>query len=282
MTTESSSKPISTTTTLEEEMRLSEARQKEIDDEIKQSPLTAAPQPLSVLRSNYSDAPNFLAGLKPLETKYQQIRTVRGDGNCYYRAFLYRLAETLLQQPENATNNNTTTTSQESQRILEFCKTTSWKLVQAAGYEPMTIEVFYEELVELMEKLVDGTMDAAALQTALNEENATSDYCTWYLRVITATHLKSDPDRFVPFLDGFLDIPEFCKQHVEPMGKECEQVQVLALAEAFGVQVEIEYLDGHDLVNGKLANHVFGPETAKTRLVFLYRPGHYDILYPKE
>ena len=28
---------------------------------------------------------------------------------------------------------------------------------------------------------------------------------------------------------------QFCQQHVEPMGKECEQIQVLALAEAFGV-----------------------------------------------
>ena len=65
------------------------------------------------------------------------------------------------------------------------------------------------------------------------------------------------------------------------MGKECEQVQVLALAEAFGVQVKIEYLDGRDLLDGELSNHVFGPDTASTRLTFLYRPGHYDVIYPK-
>ena len=69
---------------------------------------------------------------------------------------------------------------------------------------------------------------------------------------------------------------------VEPMGKECEMVSVLALAEAFGVQVSVEYLDGRALVNDKLARHTFGPESAKIRLEFLYRPGHYDVLYPKE
>ena len=65
------------------------------------------------------------------------------------------------------------------------------------------------------------------------------------------------------------------------MGKECEMVSVLALAEAFGVQVSVEYLDGRVLINDKLARHVFGPETAKISLEFLYRPGHYDALYPK-
>jgi ubiquitin thioesterase protein OTUB1 len=117
----------------------------------------------------------------------------------------------------------------------------------------------------------------------MNEETATSDYCTWYLRVVTAMHLKQDPDRFLPFIDqpGF-DIPQFCQREVEPMGKECQHVQVLALAEAFGVLVKIEYLDGHNLVNGTLVQHTFGPDTAATHLTLLYRPGHYDIVYQKK
>lgn len=57
-------------------------------------------------------------------------------------------------------------------------------------------------------------------------------------------------------------------------------VTALALAEAVGVQVKIEYLDGHALVNGKVAQHTVGPESATLHLTLLYRPGHYDILYP--
>lgn len=152
----------------------------------------------------------------------------------------------------------------------------------------MAFEIFYESLVELLEGLDGNKADAAAsLHTELTQENATSDYCTWYLRVLTATYLKGDPIRFLPYLEeDYMDIASFCQQQIEPMGKECSMVQVLALAEAFQVKVEIEYLDGHSFTStveggSGLTKHTFGPPEATTTLTFLYRPGHYDILYPK-
>ena len=36
----------------------------------------------------------------------------------------------------------------------------------------------------------------------------------------------------------------YVKREVEPMGKECEHVQVLALTEYLRVRVKMEYLDG--------------------------------------
>jgi ubiquitin thioesterase protein OTUB1 len=252
--------------------RQTEARMNEIETEIKNQPLTSDPRNISDLTAQYKTAANnFLAGIEDLEKNYAQIRIVRGDGNCYYRAFLYNLAEHMFQN------------KQEGERILECVKKDSWERVLKAGYDEMTIETFYDMLVDLLERLTTGATDAAAFHKEMNEESATSDYCTWYLRVVTATHLKLDPDRFLPFIDQQpgLDIQQFCQREVEPMGKECQHVQVLALAEAFGVHVKIEYLDGHDLVNGKLVQHTFGPDTAVTHLALLYRPGHYDILYPK-
>jgi ubiquitin thioesterase protein OTUB1 len=136
--------------------------------------------------------------------------------------------------------------------------------------------MFWEELVNLLKHLPETQI----FHTTLNEENATSDYCTWFLRILTAAHLKSDPDRFVPFLEGdYCDIATFCSREVEPMGKECGMVQVLALAECLAVKVTIEYMDGRELVGGKLTKHVYGPVTSGTLLTLLYRPGHYDILY---
>jgi ubiquitin thioesterase protein OTUB1 len=89
----------------------------------------------------------------------------------------------------------------------------------------------------------------------------------------------------MPYLeDDCYDIATFCQKQIEPMGKECSMVQVLALAEAFQVRVDIEYLDGHEFLpkaegGSGLSKHSFGPETATTTLTLLYRPGHYDILY---
>jgi hypothetical protein len=45
-----------------------------------------------------------------------------------------------------------------------------------------------------------------------------------------------------------LDIDSFCKSEVEPMGKECEQIQVTALSEYLQIAIEIAYLDGRYLL----------------------------------
>lgn len=43
---------------------------------------------------------------------------------------------------------------------------------------------------------------------------------------------------------------DFCAREVEPVGKECEELQIMALMRALGVRVHIEYLDGRPLPEG--------------------------------
>jgi ubiquitin thioesterase protein OTUB1 len=247
-----------------------QARLEEIESKIKQNPLTSIQRPILDLKLEYNESneSRFLDGVDALSKEYQSFRKVRGDGNCYYRAFLYRLVEEIRQNEK------------DSEKIIDWLKTKSWESVLAAGYDEVMLEAFHDTIVELLERILAGTLDEAAFHEEMNQETATSDYCTWYLRVVTATHLKQDPGRFLPFIaEPGLGINDFCQREVEPMGKECEQVQVLALAEAFGVQVTIAYLDGHELLYGRLAQHTFGPDSASIEISLLYRPGHYDILY---
>jgi ubiquitin thioesterase protein OTUB1 len=257
--------------------RQTQARLEEIERQIKRDqPLTSAIRPLVAgLEPEYRGgeaAANFLAGINALGQKYDRMRFVRGDGNCYYRAFLYSLAETVSNDPKKPCAD-----------LCRFVKEDVWTAVVEAGYDPDMLEIFYESFVELLEKVAGGNLSADQLHAEMNEENSTSDYCTWFLRVVTAVHLKSNADRFLPFMEGGVDIDTFCKASVEPMGKECENVQVLALAEALGIQVVIAYLDGHDLAGGTVTQHTFGPSDGshRVKLCFLYRPGHYDILYPR-
>lgn len=259
-----------------------ESRIQEIEEEIKNQPLTSDLRPISDLEKHYGSAQGassrFLLGVTLLqENKYTMIRMVRGDGNCFYRAFLYGLVE------------NIRTDKSECQRVVEFFKEKSWNDALEQGYQEMTLETFYDVMVDLLQRVSTGQLDRAEFHREMCEENGTSDYCTWYLRVITATYLKKDPDRFLPFLldaqqsagEMFLDMAQFCQRHVEPMGQECEQIQIVALAEAVGVCVNIEYLDGrHE--NNRLISHKFGPSGAAVQLNLLYRPGHYDILYRKQ
>lgn len=255
----------------EESLRLSEERRNEIEANVEKTPLTSRRLPIIDLEKQYKSG-SWRDSLSSLQQHFGHMRQIRGDGNCYYRAFLYSVSEKILMKECD---------DDEKDRITKFVKDVSWEKVKEAGYDQMTIEVFYDEMVELLEAISSGSLDEDSLREKLNEENATSNYCTWYLRVVTATHLKLDPERFLPFIEPpGQTVDEFCKREVEPMGKECEQLQILALAEAFGVQVQIEYMDGRELVNGSLARHTFGNEQAKIKLAFLYRPGHYDILYP--
>lgn len=134
--------------------------------------------------------------------------------------------------------------------------------------------------VELLSNLTSMTRES--LYKHFVSDSNVADYYTWYMRVVTAGmsvlwvyhhhtkystlnprltyfnlsgYLRRNADRFLPFVEcSFVgedrdrdingDMARFCSQEVEAMGRECEQVQVMALAEALGVQVEIEYLDG--------------------------------------
>ena len=44
--------------------------------------------------------------------------------------------------------------------------------------------------------------------------------------------------RFTPFLETAEDMQSFCAREVEPMGKECEQLQIIALSEYLGIKGE--------------------------------------------
>mmetsp|Transcript_17070 Transcript_17070/g.22154 ORF Transcript_17070/g.22154 Transcript_17070/m.22154 type:complete len:299 (-) Transcript_17070:540-1436(-) len=257
----------------------------EIEAEVKKQNLTSELLPLSTLISYYRSegSDNFVSGCVYLKevAGYTNYRRIRGDGNCYFRAFLYSICEACI------------TGAVSSDRI----KSLNAKIVQSLdevckfGYDRFALEMFHEELVDLFEVIVapveksDVPRKLDEFHERMNEENSTSEYCTWFLRVVTASKLKSDPDRFLMFLDAddnasMMDIPTFCARQVEPMGKECGQCQVLALAEAMDIKVNVEYLDGRK-VEKKLMRYEFGPDErdALVEVTLLYRPGHYDILY---
>lgn len=75
------------------------------------------------------------------------------------------------------------------------------------------------------------------------------------------------------------------------MGEESDHVHIIALSDALGVPVRVVYLDRsscdtggvnvnhHDFIPSALSNGGSGSEI-NPYITLLYRPGHYDILYP--
>jgi ubiquitin thioesterase protein OTUB1 len=245
--------------------------------------LTSSLLPLDkCLKQQYVDSNNiyFLHGIDYLAQKYPTMRTTRGDGNCFYRAVWYQLCDLLLYEREEDEG------SGEGRRLLTFIKDESMKLATTqGGYEELALEIFYDAVVEFLEQVVNGRMTPEQLHTQLTEEGGVSEYCSWYLRALTATWCKAHADKFLPYLEeGYVDVAQFCASQIEPVGSEATMVAIVAFAECFGVSVSIEYLDGHpfDFTKG-LTKYILGDEeTSKLQLTLLYRPGHYDILYPKK
>ena len=230
-------------------------QQHRIEEDIaKSQPLVDEISSLIDFQKDYVDNPRFFSGLDHLlhNQAYTSIRRIRGDGNCFYRGFLYRLLESL-------------TSDERLSAFLHTIEASKPPLLQQ-GYDEMTIDPFYDEFIEFLTQF-----QLSELHAYFNSMD--SNYLVWYMRLLTAGYLKAHSDRFLPFVNE-PSIQEFCQKHVEPMGKECEQVQIIALTEALQTGVNIEYLDGND------QRIHLGPETSGvSNITLLYRPGHYDILY---
>merc|ERR1711967_209086 len=126
---------------------------------------------------------------------------------------------------------------------LESCKT---DITTKGGYDEMVIEDPYECLKEIVESLPNTSSDE--LFDTFNISGGNAEYAVWFLRVLVGCFLKIHADEYIGFLfssetfcEG-MDMATFVQREVEPMGRECEQIQIMALMNSFHLGVCIEYL----------------------------------------
>tara|TARA_B100000609_G_C17156411_1_gene403706 strand:+ start:97 stop:1128 length:1032 start_codon:yes stop_codon:yes gene_type:complete len=256
------------------------------------------------LGAEYADNPQrgFSEGIARLDETYASLRRVRKDGNCFYRAFLYRYLEELVQRNFDVPRPPTGSGSAgggcaELRRIRTVAKDSKAALLKV-GFEEIVVDSFWETFCELLDNLPETS--PRRLHELMTEEGNNVTSVVWFLRMLTSGRIKAHADRFAPFIgDDFADVERFCQVEVEPVNVECDQVQIIALTraeikisrrrptrglisaaqaltEALGVAVAIEYLDA----SGAPSRVVF-PDGGEPSVTLLYRPGHYDILYDR-
>ncbi|XP_058454061.1 ubiquitin thioesterase otubain-like [Malaya genurostris] len=245
-------------------------QQREIEQEIACSnPLVGDSQAIISLCSEYIDDSVYISKVKDLSSKYRAIRRTRPDGNCFFRAFAYAYLEYLVMNKE------------EFSKFYEYAAKSRERLTEA-GFPRFTIEDFYETFMEVITKVKpegDDTTGALAELHKLFNEQGYSDYVVVYMRLITSSHLQEKADFYQNFIDGNYTIVEFCHQEVEPMYKESDHIHIIAICSALDAGVRVEYMDRGDGDN--VIAHDF-PDGCKPNVFLLYRPGHYDILYPNK
>lgn len=258
-------------------------------EEAEKIPFVGDKEPLSSLEAEYisGGSPILLEKIKILSEQYVAIRRTRGDGNCFFRGFMFAYLEYILESQDQA----------EVRRItanVEECRRTLINL----GYAEFTFEDFFSLFLEQLESVIQGNEASISHDELLkrSRDQSISNYVVMFFRFVTSGEIRKRSEFFEPFILGLTNasVEQFCKSSVEPMGEESDHVHITALSDALGVAIRVVYLDRSSCDNGSVSvnHHDFIPaagdnssstvvtEAVNPFITLLYRPGHYDILYP--
>ncbi|VDK50882.1 unnamed protein product [Anisakis simplex] len=239
----------------------------EIENEIKRNqPLIGKKLPISILVETYdaNESSEFHQKAKELADSYKSLRRIRGDGNCFYRALLCAEFESLFRDQN------------ELKRFTEVCKGWRNRLLKL-GFPEFTTGDFCDWFDELLDEIATGKRTEQKTLGALNDDGPSNYYVT-FLRLITSGYLRENAPLYEGFVEGGRSMEQFCRDEIEPMWRDCDHLAIIALTNAIKVSIRIEYMDRSSAPNGG-RHYDFVVDSSPPRLFFLYRPGHYDILY---
>ncbi|KAK7412252.1 hypothetical protein VNO78_03703 [Psophocarpus tetragonolobus] len=258
-------------------------------EEAKKVPFVGDKEALSSLAAEYkSGSPILLEKIKLLDEKYAAIRRARGDGNCFFRSFMFSYLEHIMESQDQAEIDRVKANVEKSRKAL-----------QTLGYADLTFEDFFALFLEQLECLIQGKETSISHEELVlrSRDQSISDYVVMFFRFVTSAEIQNRTEFFEPFILGLSNttVEQFCKSSVEPMGEESDHVHITALSDALGIPIRVVYLDcsscdtggvsinHHDFmpVAGDLPDASCSSEKNIPFITLLYRPGHYNILYPK-
>ncbi|KAM9355350.1 ubiquitin thioesterase OTUB2-like [Pholidichthys leucotaenia] len=215
------------------------------------------------LVSRREDISSLLSALMPsakqkeLSSQFCAVRKVRGDGNCFYRAFCFAHLESILR--------NARALQRFKDKLIQ-----SGNTVASSGFDKSSFKHHLNTVLNVVEQCYT---DENTLFRLFNDQ-MTSDSIVQYLRLLTSAHLQNHADFFCNFVEA-PDLQVYCRQEVEAMAMECDHVDILALSQALDICIHIVSMEGDEQ---QLVHHII-PEDAEPSLHLLYQTSHYNILY---
>ncbi|KAL6186247.1 hypothetical protein ACLB2K_042368 [Fragaria x ananassa] len=206
-------------------------------EEAEKIPFLGNKEPLSSLAAEYqSGSAILLEKIKVLGEQYAAIRRTRGDGNCFFRSFMFSYLEHILESQDVS----------EVDRIkgnVEQCR----KTLQSLGYADFTFEDFFSLFLEQLDSVLQGSEESISHDELIlrSRDQLVSDYVVMFFRFVTSGEIRKRSEFFEPFILGLTNatVEQFCKSSVEPMGEESDHVHITALSDALGVPIRVVYLD---------------------------------------
>ena len=226
------------------------------------SPLVSEPLDVAILTNEYQNT-EYITSIVQIISKYKHIRTTRRDGNCFYRGYLFRLFEEIGINKDSDLYTKIT-------KVIEYSKEITGK----HNYEWIVYEDFYTVFKEEIERVY--TIDKEYVKEYLKklfENKEKGNYLIVFVRLFIAAYLKENKILYENFIFE-QEFESWILKEVETVDNECDQIQIMAIVNAFDIGVTIEYL------NVSNVDTIMFPEGNNNNFIkLLYRPGHYDILY---
>lgn len=211
--------------------------------------------------------PGKLEKIRRLAQAYCDWRSVRGDGNCYYRTVIFGALEALM-------------VNHDHQRLNQIML--SLRQVQ---YECVAEQKCHNQMLQIMrnwrcpdqiEQWVaqDATLDQALIracrrlvrQFLMKRANEKSPSGLTYNQLVKALDSR------------YTCMEDFCRHIVDPLGRDAETLALDALPQQLGIGLRMWILDRRDEVN-LVSLDTPGPQN-EVDVHVLFKPGHYDLLYP--
>ncbi|KAL8675217.1 MAG: hypothetical protein Q9168_000337 [Polycauliona sp. 1 TL-2023] len=224
---------------------------------------------------------DYVPEAETLPHQFSQYRTIKGDGNCGWRALAFGYFEALLH------------TADPSRVLGEVARLISHNnALDSVGYARDIYEDFTDVTLDLLKETaatLPAHDDGAALLASFNDASI-CNAIIMHFRLITSAWMKRHPDSYIHYTEN-QNIQDYCSTHIEPHAVEIDNLGLQACVDAImkpaGIAVQVLYLDRSP---GAQVNQIWPAEPSSVNASYnglstirlLYRPGHYDILYKHE
>jgi len=207
-----------------------------------------------------------LRKIRHLAEDYSHWRSVRGDGNCFYRTVIFGALEALLANKDTL----------GLERIIKAFEQVQYDLAEEQRpHEQMLRRMRSWTTSTQVEQWVarDGSLDRALIRG-----------CRRLVRMFLTGRAKQESpsgmtyEEVVMALDGsYAGIEDFCEHVVDPMGRDAETLALDALPRQLGIGLRLWLLDRRDEVD--LVSLDTPAQDGSVHVHALFKPGHYDLLY---
>ncbi|KAK3383514.1 peptidase C65 Otubain-domain-containing protein [Lasiosphaeria ovina] len=246
-------------------------------------PLIGNKMPSTAITEEYAKAdPIYVQKTMALPQTYSHYRPVQGDGNCGWRAIGFGYFETLIKSGNKALIESE---KQRLETLNDFIET-------VGGLSAFVFQDMADETIELLQKIAGAIGNREKAMAELTEAFNNGDISNsimYHFRLLASSWLKGNREAFAAFITSDMGIDGYCQAVIERHNVEIEHLGIMLLVNVLlkpaGFVLEIAYLDRS--VASEVNTYRF-PDEANDQhpsalgpiIHLLYRPDHYDILYP--